>query len=138
MAQVIGIHTLSLKPGVNAAEFEHFVLNVVFPGLHVVVQVDKTISHGFTLAGWGSATHRLLRSSQNDYLWMIVADVAGEKVETEEGRSAVEEEAQGIAEEFFDSGSGEASIAAVKLEPFATRTSFSTSLEIGNFTMKMP
>ena len=136
MAKVIGIHTLSLKPGVNAAEFEHFVLKDVFPGLEVVVQVDKTISHGFTLAGWGSATHSLLRSSQNDYLWMIVAEVAGEKVKTEEDRSAVEKEAQSKAEEFFDLGSDDSSIAAVKLRPFATRTSFSTSLEIGHFTLK--
>jgi hypothetical protein len=51
MAKVIGIHTLSLNPGVNAAEFEPLVLKDVFPGLGVVVQVDKTISHSFTLAG---------------------------------------------------------------------------------------
>jgi hypothetical protein len=136
MAKVIGIHTLSLKLGVNAAEFENFVLKDLFPGLGVVVQVDKTISHGFTLAGWGSATHSLLRNGQNDYLWMIVAEVPGEKVNTEEGRAAVEKEAESKAEEFFDLGTDDESIAAEKLKPFATRTSFSTSLEIGTFKMK--
>ncbi len=60
IAKVIGIHTLSLKLGVSAAEFEHFVLRDVFPGLGVVVQVDKTISLGFTLAGWGSDSHSLV------------------------------------------------------------------------------
>ena len=54
----------------------------------------------------------------------------GVDVRTEEGRRAVDQEAQSKAEEFFDTGEGADSIAAVKLEPFATRTSFATFLEV--------
>jgi hypothetical protein len=53
-------------------------------------------------------------------------------VSTEEGRLAVGREAQAKAEEFFDTGSNEESIAAVKLRPFATRTSFATFIELGH------
>jgi hypothetical protein len=79
MAKVVGIHRLALKPGVKAADFEDLMRKKVFPGLGVVIQVDKTISHGFTLAGWGNAENFLLRNTQDDkddnYLWMIMAHV---------------------------------------------------------------
>jgi hypothetical protein len=139
MAKVVGVHRLALKPGVNGAEFEEFMRTTVFPGLGIVVHVDKTISHGFTLADWGDAEHLLLRSNQDDkdgnYLWMIVAQVADDKVSTEEGRRAMGQEAQAIAQEFFDLGSREDTIAAVKLRPFATRTSFATFIELGRFKL---
>jgi hypothetical protein len=131
---VVGIHRLALKPGVKAADFEDLMRKKVFPGL--VIQVDKTISHGFTLAGWGLAENFLLRNTQDDkdgnYLWMIMAHVPDDKVSTEEGRLAVGREAQAKAQEFFDTGSDEESIAAVKLRPFATRTSFATFIELGH------
>ena len=136
MAKVVGIHRLALKPGVKAADFEDLMRKKVFPGLGVVIQVDKTISHGFTLAGWGNAENFRLRNTQDDkddnYLWMIMAHVPDDKVSTEEGRLAVGREAQAKAEEFFDTGSNEESIAAVKLRPFATRTSFATFIELGH------
>lgn len=140
MAKVIGVHRLSLKPGVKGADFEELMRKKVFPGLGVVIHADKTISHGFTRAGWGHAEHVLLRSSQDDkdgnYVWMIVAQIADDKVITEEDRLAVGKEAQAKAQEFFDLGEGEESIAAVKIRPFATRTSFATFLEIGHFKLK--
>jgi hypothetical protein len=136
MAKVVGIHRLALKPGVKAADFEDLMRKKVFPGLGVVIQVDKSISHGFTLAGWGLAENFLLRNTQDDkggnYLWMIMAHVPDDKVSTEEGRLAVGREAEAKAQEFFDTGSNEESIAAVKLRPFATRTSFATFVELGH------
>lgn len=75
------------------------------------------------------------RSSAFTDSWMIVANVDDDKVSTEEARRAVGQEAQAIAQEFFDLGSSEESIAAVKLRPFATRTSFATFLEMGHFKL---
>jgi hypothetical protein len=136
MAKVVGIHRLALKPGVKAADFEDLMRKKVFPGLGVVIQVDKSISHGFTRADWGLAENFLLRNTQDDkdgnYLWMIMAHVPADKVSTEEGRLAVGREAQAIAQEFFDTGTNEESVAAVKLGPFATRTSFATFIELGH------
>ena len=139
MAKVVGVHRLALKQGVRGADFEEFMRKKVFPGLGIVIQVDKTISHEMTLADWLNTEHLLLRSNQDDkdgnYLWMIVAQVADDKVSTEEARHAVGQEAQAIAQEFFDLGSSQESIAAVKLRPFATRTSFATFLEMSNFKL---
>jgi hypothetical protein len=77
----------------------------------------------------------LLRGTQDDkdgnYLWMITAKVDDAKVATDEARQAVIREAEATVEEFFDLGSTEESIAAVKLRPFATRTSVATYLEKG-------
>lgn len=140
MAKVIGIHKLALKPGVKGADFEEVMRKKVFPGLGVVFQVDKTISHGFTLANWADAEHLLLHSSEDDkdgnYLWMIVAQVPDDKVGTEDGRLAVGKEAQAKAQEFFDLGTNEDTIAAVKLRPFATRPSLATFLEVGHLRHK--
>jgi hypothetical protein len=137
MAKVVGVHRLALKPGVEARDFEEFVRKEIFPGLHVVIQVDKTISHHFTAAAWLASRHMLLRNTGDDadgnYLWVIVADVDDDKVSTPEGRAMVGKEAQATAQEFFDTGSNEASVAAVKLTPFATRTSFETFLEACSF-----
>jgi hypothetical protein len=139
MAKIIGIHRFALKAGVKGADFEELMRTKVFPGLRIVPQIDKTISHDMTLADWTGTEHLLLRSNQDDkdgaYLWMIVAQVADDKVSTEEARHAVGQEAQAIAQEFFDLGSTEESVAAVKIRPFATRTSFATFLEMGNFRL---
>jgi hypothetical protein len=136
MAKVIGIHRLALKPGVKAADFEEVMQKKVFTGLGVVIQVDKTISHGFTMAGWGHSEHSLMRSSEDhpdgNYLWLIEAQVPNEKVSTEEGRAAAGREAEAKAQNFFEVGTDEPSIAAVKIAPFATRTSFTTFLEVGH------
>lgn len=136
MAKVIGIHKFALNPGIPEADFEDFMRKKVFPELGVVFQVDKMISHGFTLANWSSAEHLLLRSSQDDkegsHLWMIVAQVPDEKIGTEDGRLAAGKEAQAKAQEFFDLGTSQESIAAVKIGPFATRISFSTFVEVGH------
>jgi hypothetical protein len=137
MAKVIGVHRLALNQGVSDADFEEFMQKEVFPGLQVVIQVDKTISHEFTLADWRDAQHLLLRSDHDDkdgnYLWVIVAEVADEG--TAEARVAVGQEAQAKAQEFFDLGSNEKSIAAMKLKPFATRTSFTTFFEVGRLKL---
>jgi hypothetical protein len=134
MAKVVGVHRFALKPEVKGADFEEFMRTKVFPGLGVVPHVDKTISHEFTITNWLHTEHLLLRSNQDgNYLWMITADVADDKVSTEEARKAVGQEAQRIVEEFFELGSGENTIAAVKLRPFATRTSLATFLEMGHF-----
>jgi hypothetical protein len=138
MGKVVGVHRLALKPGVEAANFEEFVRKEVFPGLGVVIHgADKSFSHGLTAAHWLASRHMLLRNTGDDaggnYLWVIVADVDDEQVSTPEGRAAVGKEVQAKAQEFFDSGSGLASIASVKLTPFATRTSFETFLEACNF-----
>jgi hypothetical protein len=66
MAKVVGVHRLALKPGVEAADFEEFVRKEIFPGLHVVIQVDKTISHNFTAAAWSASRHMLLRNTGDD------------------------------------------------------------------------
>ena len=135
MAKIVGVHRLALKPDVKEADFEEFMRSELFPGLRNVFQVDKTISHGFTKADWGSSEHLLLRSTQDDkdgnYLWMITAKVDDAKVATDEARQAVIREAEDKVQEFFDLGSTEESIAAVKLRPFATRTSVATYLERG-------
>jgi hypothetical protein len=136
MAKIVGVHRLALKPGVRGPDFEQFMRENVFPGLGIVIQVDKTISHAFTLGDWRRTEHFLLRSNQDEkdgnYLWMIVANVADDKVQTEEARHAVGREAEEKAQEFFDLGSNQESIAAVKLSPFATRTSFATFIEMGH------
>jgi hypothetical protein len=137
MAKVVAVHRLALKKGVEGPIFEQFMQKELFPGLRVVIQVEKTISHGFTLADWATAEHLLLRSNQDDrdgnYSWMIVAQVDDEKMRSEEARAAIAAEVQAIAQEFFDLGTTQSSIAAVKLSPFATRTSFVTYLEVGQF-----
>jgi hypothetical protein len=76
----------------------------------------------------------LLRSAtQTDsnatYLWMITAPVEESELSTPERRRAVEDEAHHIAQEFFDTGSSEETIASVKLKPFATRVSLETYIE---------
>jgi hypothetical protein len=136
MAKVVGIHRFTLKPGVKGADFEHLMNTKVFSGLGMVIQLDKTITHDFTLAGWGSSEHTLLRSGGDDadgtYLWMIVAPIANDKVSTEEGRVAAGREAQAKAANFFEVGRDEPSIAAIKIAPFATRTSLTTFVEVGH------
>jgi len=138
MAKVIGIHTLALKPGVKAANFEQFMRKEVFPALGEIVTIDKMIIHGFTLAGWADSEHMLLRSTQDDkdsnYLWMIEAGVPDEKVSTEEDRRKAGVEAESIAQEFFDSGRIHES-AAVKLKPFATRTSFAVFVDVAHLRL---
>lgn len=136
MPKVVGVHTLALKPGVSGADFEQFMQEQVFTtGIGMVINLDKKISHGFTLADWAGANHLLLRNSQDDrkenYSWMILADVPDEHVSTAEGRLAVQNEALNIAEEFFSRGLTTDPSAAVKIKPFASRTSFAAFLEVG-------
>ena len=92
MAKVIGIHRFALKPGMNGADFEGVMNEKVFTGLNLVIQLDKTITHDFTMAGWAHSEHSLMRSTEHqadgDYLWLIEAHVPNEKVSTEEGRLA--------------------------------------------------
>jgi hypothetical protein len=134
MAKVIGIHRLVLKPGVNGADFEEVMKEKVFTGLGVVIQLDKTITHGLTMADWAHSEHSLMLITEHetdaDYVWLIEAQVPDEKVSTEEGRLAAGREAQAKIENFFEVGSGEQSIASLKIAPFATRTSFATFLEV--------
>jgi len=110
LPKVIAIHRLTLNDGVDPGAFEQFVRSDVFPGLSVVFQVDKTLSHGLTKIDWLSSEHLLLRPGpQTDsgatYLWMISAPVADAQLSTVEGRRAVEEEALDKAQSFFDLGS---------------------------------
>ena len=136
MAKVIGIHRLALKPGANGSDFEEIMHKKVLPGVGATIHLNKMITHGFTMAAWDDSEHRLMRSSQSDadgdYLWLIEAQIPDEKVSTEEGRLAAGREAQAIAQDFFEVGRNEQSIAAVQIAPFATRTSFATFLEVGN------
>ena len=131
MPKVIAIHRLTLNDGVDPGAFEQFVRSDVFPGLSVVFQVDKTLSHGLTKIDWLSSEHLLLRPGpQTDsgatYLWMISAPVADAQVSTVEGRRAVEEEALEKAQGFFELGSIEDTVASVKLKPFAAWVSVQT------------
>jgi hypothetical protein len=135
MAKVIGIHRFVLKAGVKGADFEKFMREKVLSDFGIVFQIDKRISHDFTRAAWANAEHILFRSNQDgkdrEYVWMIMANAADEKVHTEEARHAVAEEAQDIAQEFFDLGGRERNdIAAVKLRPWATHLSFESFLEM--------
>jgi hypothetical protein len=129
--KVIAIHRLTLNAGVDPAVFEQSVQTEVFPGLSIVFQVDKTLSHGFTKIDWLSSEHLLLRpGAQTDsnatYLWMISAPVDEAELSTEEGRRAVEEEAVAKAQNFFELGSTEDTVASVKLKPFAAWVSLQT------------
>ena len=131
MPKVIAIHRLTLNDGVDPGAFEQFVRSDVFPGLSVVFQVDKTLSHGLTKIDWLSSEHLLLRPGpQTDsgatYLWMISAPVADAQLSTVEGRRAVEEEALEKAQGFFELGSIEDTVASVKLKPFAAWVSVQT------------
>jgi hypothetical protein len=134
MAKVIGIHRLALKPGVNGADFEEVMKKKVFTGLGIVIQLDKTITHDFTMASWGHSEHSLMRSTEHDadgdYLWLIEAQVPNEKVSTEAGRLAAGREAHAKVANFFEVGTDEQSIASVKIAPLATRTSVTTFLEV--------
>jgi hypothetical protein len=131
LPKVIAIHRLTLNDEVDPGAFEQFVRSDVFPGLSVVFQVDKTLSHGLTKIDWLSSEHLLLRQGpQTDsaatYLWMISAPVADVQLSTLEGRRAVEEEAMDKAQSFFELGSTEDAIASVKLKPFAEWVSLQT------------
>ena len=64
MARVIGIHRFALKPGVKGADFEEVMNKKVFTDLGGVIQLDKMITHGFTMAGWGHSEHSLLLSTR--------------------------------------------------------------------------
>jgi len=134
MPRVIAIHRLTLNPGVDPAAFEQFVQSEVFPGLRVVIQVDKTISHGFTKINWLDSEHLLLRpgpqtDSNATYLWMITAPVDEDELSTEDGRHAVEQEAIDKSQNFVELGSAEDTVASVKLKPFATWVSLQTYIE---------
>ena len=73
MAKVIGIHRLALKPGVNGADFEEVMKKKVFTGLDLVIQLDKTITHDFTMAGWGHSEHSLMRSTEHNGSQIVVS-----------------------------------------------------------------
>jgi hypothetical protein len=134
MVRIVGFHRFALKPGVDASTFEKFVREDVFPGLGIVFAVDKTITHEFTLANWLNVQHVLLRTSQGgaagDYLWLITTNVDDEKLTTQEGRFAVDAEAQDKVDEFYTLGHVPSDIAKRKLEPFVMRTSSGAFLEV--------
>jgi hypothetical protein len=129
--KVIAIHRVVLNAGVDPCAFEQFVQSDVFPGLSNVFEADKTLSRGLTKIDWLSSEHVLLRPGpQTDsgapYLWMISAPVADAQLSTAQGRRAVEEEAMDKAQNFFELGSTEDTIASVKLKPFAAWVSLQT------------
>jgi hypothetical protein len=135
MPKVVAIHRLQLKSGVDQAAFEKLVREDVFPGLAVVFQLNKKITHGFTAIRWLESEHVLLRGQPGPgtgagYLWMISAPIDESEADTAGKRRAVESELQSIAEQFYDSGTTLESIAAHKLKPFATRAALETYLEV--------
>ena len=133
MARIAGFHRLALKPGIDPAAFEAAMKHDVFPGVGIVAQVNKAISHGFTKGHWLSARHDLLRSGDAaapSYLWLITATCDSDAVATPEGRAAVEKEAREIVDEFMTLGSNEASIASVKIAPFAERQGSESWVEL--------
>jgi hypothetical protein len=139
MSRIVAIHRLELGSGVDRAAFEEFVRGDVFPGLSIVIHVNKMISHGFTKIRWMEGEHVLLRPQPSPdtggtYLWMITAPVDESELDDADKRQAVESELRSIAEQFYDLGSTLESTAAHKLKPFATRTSLETYLETARRT----
>ena len=139
MTRAIVIHRLELKPGSDPVTFEELVRSDVFPGLHIVPQVNKLISHGFTKISWLASEHVLVRGAEQAtgnrvYLWIITAPVDDSELATDDGRRAVESELADIGDEFFSLGSTQETIAAQKMAPFATRSSFDTYLEVAGFS----
>ena len=135
MARIVGCHRLALKPGVDAAKFEAAMKTDVFPGVGIVAQANKAISHGFTKGHWLSARHDLLRSGDAaapSYVWLISATCDADAVAMPDGRAAVEKEACEIIDEFLTLGSNEASIASVKIAPFAERQGSESWVELSH------
>ena len=139
VTRAIAIHRLELKPGTDPAKFEELVRSEVFPGLGIVFQLNKMMSHDFTKISWVEGENVLTRDTGQTagsrvYLWTITAPVDDSRLATDEGRQAVESELAKIGDSFFSMGMDtEGSIetsAAHKLTPFATRSSFDTYLEV--------
>jgi hypothetical protein len=142
MTRAIVIHRLELKPGTDPMTFEELVRSDVFPGLHIVPQVDKTISHEFTKISWLASEHVLVRGAEaagkRTYLWIITAPVDDSELATDDGMRAVESELAEIGDEFFSLGSTQETIASHKMAPFATRSSLDTYLEVAAFSFRAP
>lgn len=141
MTRAIAIHRLELKPGTDPLKFEELVRSDVFPGLSIVPQVDKMISHEFTKISWLASEHVLIRGANQTagdrtYLWIITAPVDDSELATDDGMRAVESELAEIGDEFFSLGSTKATIAAQKMAPFATRSSLDTYLEAAAFSFR--
>jgi hypothetical protein len=68
-AKVIEVHRLAVKPGVKGVE--QFMRREDFSG--TLIQADQTISQS-TFSSAATETRRMAK-----YLWMIVANVAGDK-----------------------------------------------------------
>lgn len=139
MTRAIVIHRLELKPGADPATFEELVRSDIFPGLQIVPSVDKMISHDFTKISWMAGEHMLVRGAEQAagnrvYLWIITAPVDDSELTTDDGRRAVESELAEIGDEFFSLGSTQETVAAQKMAPFATRSSFDTYLEVAAFS----
>jgi hypothetical protein len=141
MTQAIAIHRLELKPGTDPLKFEELVRSDVFPGLHIVPQVNKMISHAFTKISWLASEHMLVRAAKQadgngTYLWIITAPVDDSELATDDGMRAVESELAEIGDEFFSLGSTPETIASHKMAPFATRSSLETYLEVDAFSFR--
>ena len=131
MAHVFGIQRMTLKPGIDAEEFEQFMKADVFPTLSQVFQDDKTITHGFTAANWLDSKQFLLRGSQEgEYLRMVVASCEGSKAATDEGRVLLHKETNAKTSEIFETVPRSA---PGKLNTLATRTAIDTYVEMVQF-----
>lgn len=135
MTHAIAIHRLELTPGTDPVKFEELVRSDVFPGLAIVFQTHKNITHEFTKISWLASKNVLVRDTGQTtgnkvYLWTITAPVDDSHLTTDEDRKAVETELAQIGDDFFSTGSTQENIAANKLAPFATRSSFDTYLEV--------
>jgi hypothetical protein len=141
LTRAIVIHRLELKAGTDPLTFEELVRSDVFPGLSIVPQVDKMISHDFTKISWLASEHVLIRGTEQaarnkTYLWIITAPVDDSELATNDGMRAVESELAEIGDEFFSLGTAQEPSAAKRMATFATRSSLDTYLEVTAFSFR--
>ena len=133
MTHVVGIQRMTLKPGINADEFEKFMTVAVFPTLFNVFQRDNMITHDFRESDWLDSKQCLLRGNQSgEYLRIVIASCDGSKARTEEGRAKLHADAQAVASEIFDAVPHDAT---GKLKSLVTQATVRTFIEMVRYPL---